>query len=128
MDYVNWVLGLSAIIVNAILILSLVAKSARDKSEMQSEINASTNKIAQMEKDHDKELAEMKLKYDREIGLLHSKNDDNYKALILEMRESTAQLTALNLNIARFEERQESQWRILSKHTEEIENIKTRIK
>jgi hypothetical protein len=124
MDLVNWVLGLSAIIVNAILILSFVAKSAKDKSEMQSQLSSHSTTIADMGKVHDKEIAELRLRYDRELGTLQSKNDENYKALILEMRESTAQLATLNLNIARFEERQETQWRIITKHSDEIEDIK----
>lgn len=112
MDLLNWLIGLSVIIVNAMLILGVVAKAAKDKAEMLSSINSNTST-----------MSDMRAKYDKEIDGLNSKNETSFKEMIREMKITNNQLRTMNENIIRFEERQETQWRIIQKHSKEIEEL-----
>lgn len=105
-DSSNFILTLSGVVLNIILILGFIIRTSRDKTNMENNIRTNT----------------------KDISELKTQQSGGYKELLSLIGKSNDLLTELNTNIKLFEDRQLNQGKLLDVHTREIEHLKDQIR
>lgn len=115
---------IAGILISWIGTITVAIRVNSDRKDLENRVNINDARI-----DSNKMLIiTIKDENKQALDLLGKNQRETQEALLHEIKESNKLLNDLNNHIIRFEERQETQWRTLQKHTEEIEILKKNLK